>query len=102
MKIHSWDLVRIIAGKDKNKDWKVISVYAKEERVLVEGINKVKKAIKKQGATPGHFVEIEKSIHISNVAIIDPATKMPSRIGYSIEGSKKLRISKKSGKSLAK
>jgi large subunit ribosomal protein L24 len=45
---------------------------------------------------------MEKSIHVSNVAIIDPTTKQPSRIGYSIEGSKKLRISKKSGKSLVK
>ena len=94
--------MRVIAGKDKNKEGKVISVFAKEERVLVEGINKVKKAIKKQGTTPGHFVEMEKSIHISNVAIIDPETKQASRIGYSIEGSRKLRISKKSGKSLVK
>lgn len=102
MKIHSSDLVQIIAGKDKGKQGKVISVFLKEERVLVEGINIVKKAIKKQGMTPGRYVEMEKSIHVSNVAVIDPDTKKPSRIGFIFEGAKKVRISKKSGKSLVK
>ena len=58
----------------------------KEERVLVEGVNKVKKAIKKQGpTTPGYFVEVERSIHVSNVAVIDPTTKKPSRVGFVLE-----------------
>ena len=102
MKIHSWDLVQVISGKDKGKQGKVISVFLKEERVLVEGVNIVKKAIKKQGMTPGRFVELEKSVHVSNVAVLDPETKKPTRIGFSFEGSKKIRISKKSGKSLVK
>ncbi|MDD2745223.1 MAG: 50S ribosomal protein L24 [Candidatus Gracilibacteria bacterium] len=101
MKIHSGDLVQVIAGKDKGKQGKVISVFLKEERVLVEGINIVKKAIKKQGVTPGRFVEMEKSVHVSNVAVLDPDTKKPSRVGFNLEGSRKIRISKKSGKSLA-
>lgn len=102
MKIHSQDLVRIIAGKDKGKEGKVISVNLKEERVLVEGINIAKKSIKKQGATPGSIVEIEKSIHVSNVALIDPKTNQPTRIGYVFEGKKKFRIAKKSATKLVK
>jgi large subunit ribosomal protein L24 len=52
--------------------------------------------------TPGRFVEMEKSVHVSNVAVLDPETKKPTRVGFSFEGSKKIRISKKSGKSLVK
>ena len=54
--------------------------------MLVEGVNKVKKAIKKQGpTTPGYFVEVERPIHVSNVAVIDPTTNKPSRIGFILE-----------------
>lgn len=101
MKIHSWDIVRVIAWKNKGKEGKVLSVDKKSERVLVEGVNIVKKHIKKQGTTPGQIVEMEKPIHVSNVSAIDPETKMVTRIGFKIEGNKKIRIAKKSGKSLA-
>lgn len=102
MKIHSSDLVQVIAGKDKGKQGKVLSVSLSDDRVTVEGVNIVKKSIKKQGATPGRFVEVEKSLHVSNVALIDPVSKKPTRIGYKTEGNKKVRVAKKSKTSLAK
>lgn len=92
--------MQIIAGKNKGTRGKVLSVSLKDDRVLVEGVNKVKKAIKKQGATPGYFVEAERSIHVSNVSIIDPSTDKPAKVGFTVEDGKKRRISKKSGKTI--
>jgi len=101
MKIHSGDLVKVIAGKDKGKEAKVLSVDTKAERVIVEGVNIAKKHVKGQGNVPGQIVEIERAIHVSNVMVIDPSTKKPTRIGFKIEGGKKIRIAKKSRKALA-
>ena len=101
MKIHSGDLVKVIAGKDKGKESKVLSVDTKAERVIVEGVNIAKKHVKGQGNVPGQIVEIERAIHVSNVMIIDSSSKKPSRVGYKLEEGKKIRIAKKSGKALA-
>ena len=101
MKIHTGDLVKVIAGKDKGKEGKILTVDFKTERVVVEGVNIVTKHVKGHGTTPGQIVKMERSIHVSNVMTLDPETKKPTRIGFKLEGSKKIRIAKKSGKALA-
>lgn len=100
MKIHTNDEVIVISGKDKGKKGKVIRSFPKENRVVVEGVNIVTRHIKKQGATPGQKVELTKSIHVSNVMLIDPKTNEPTRVGYRMENNKKVRFAKKSGTTL--
>ena len=93
------DQVYIVAGKDKGKKGKVLRVFPNKNRLLVENINKVKKAKKRtQQDQEGGFESIEQSIHISNVMLFDKKTNKPTRYGVSIlkDGSK-VRISKKSG-----
>jgi large subunit ribosomal protein L24 len=93
--------VHVISGKDRGKQGKVLRVIPKLDRVLVEGVNVVTRHLKKQGATPGQIIKSEKAIHVSRVLIYDADAKQPSRVGYRFEGEKKVRISKKSQKSLA-
>lgn len=99
MKIKKGDKVIVIAGKDKGKEGTVLKVFRKENEVLVEGINKVKKHQKPSAQNEtGKIVEIEKPIHVSNVMVIDPKTKKGTRIGYTTDKKgKKVRITKKSG-----
>lgn len=103
MKIKSGDTVIVVAGKDKGKTGKVLKTLAKENRVVVEGVNvqtKHKKARNPQDEAG--LIKIEGSIDASNVMFYDEKAKAPSRIGYLIEGDKKVRISKKSGTKLDK
>ncbi|MDD2487511.1 MAG: 50S ribosomal protein L24 [Candidatus Gracilibacteria bacterium] len=100
MKIRSGDKVVVTAGKDKGKEGKILAVDTKNSRVVIEGINIVTKHIKKQGATPGQIIKVEKSIDVSNVSLKCPTTGKPTRIGVKIEGGKKTRVSKKSGKAI--
>ena len=101
MKIHKDDQVIVITGKDKGKKAKVLKAFPEDNRVLVEGVGMVTRHMKRQGSTPGQKVTYEKSIHISNVQLLDPTTGTPTRIGYKMENGKKLgRMSKKSGKLL--
>lgn len=97
MKIHSNDPVIVTAGKDKGKKSKVLRAFPEQNAVIVEGVNVVKRHMKKQGATPGQIVSFEKPIDVSNVMYLDPKTGTPSRIGYKIENGKKVRVAKKSG-----
>lgn len=97
------DNVKIISGKDKGKEGTVLQAYPAKSRVLVEGINMVKKHAKPSQANPqGGILNQEASIHVSNVMVIDPSTNEPSRVGYKTENGKKVRIAKKSGESLDK
>ena len=99
MKIRLNDKVKIIAGKDKGKLSKVLKVYPDNDRVLVEGVNIVKKHIKAGNTTnkEGGIVSIEKPIHISNVMFYDEKSDSPVRIGFKVTGNKKVRISRKTG-----
>ena len=104
MKIHKGDAVLVIAGKDKGAKGKVIQAFPKTSKVLVEGVNRVKKHVvnsaPERGAESGGIVTQEAPIHVSNVMIID-ADGNPTRVGYRInEDGKKVRVSKKSGKDL--
>ena len=99
LRIKKNDKVMVIAGKDKGKSGKVLSVFVQEQKVLVEKINMAKKSHRKtQQDQQGGFVEIEVPIHISNVMLIDKKTNQPTRFGAKIlKDGTKVRISKKSG-----
>lgn len=98
MKLKTNDKVKVIAGKDKGKIGKVLKLYKEENKVLVEGVNMVKKHIKPGVANnEGGIVHIEKPIQVSNVMFYDEKNDTATRLGYKIVDGKKYRISKKSG-----
>ena len=100
MKIHKDDQVIVIAGKDKGKKAKVLKALPRENKIIVEGVGMVTRHMKKQGSTPGQKVTFEKAIDASNVMLVDPKSGKPTRIGYKIEGDKKIRFAKNSGTAL--
>lgn len=102
MKLKKGDKVVVIAGKDKGKEGTITDILKKEDRVVVEGVNIVKKHIKGNGQTAGSIEERENPIHVSNVMIVDPKTGKRSRIGHKIEKDKKIRVAKKSDAKLDK
>ena len=91
------DKVIVIAGSNKGKEGSIKKILTKENKVIVEGVNVVKKHKKGNGQESGGIIEMESPIHASNVMLIDPKTKKPTRIGHSIDkDNKKIRVSKKS------
>ncbi|MEZ7172025.1 50S ribosomal protein L24 [Sporosarcina sp. OR05] len=103
MHVKKGDKVMVITGKDKGKTGIILAAFPKKDRVLVEGINIVKKHTKPNQANPqGGIISQEAAIHVSNVMPIDPKTGEPTRVGYKIEDGKKIRIAKKSGEALDK
>lgn len=105
MKVHKGDTVLVIAGKDKGAKGKVIAAYSERSRVLVEGVNRIKKhtpqSANERGASSGGIVTQEAPIHVSNVMVID-SDGQPTRIGYRVdeETGKKVRISRRNGKDI--
>lgn len=101
MHVKTGDKVKVIAGKDKGKEGVITKAFPKKDRVIVEGVNVVKKHTKPSNANPsGGIVEKEAPIHVSNVMLIDPSTNQPTRVGYKIVDGKKVRVSKKSGETI--
>ncbi len=105
MKIKKGDRVVVIAGKDIGREGTVIQVYLADQRVLVQGVSMIKKNTKvnyqgRRGAKEGGIVHQEAPIHVSNVALIDPETKKPARAGYRLDGEKKVRVLRPSGKDI--
>ncbi len=98
-KIRRDDEVVVLAGKDKGKQGKVLSVLASEDRLVVDGVNMIKKHTKPnpQLGEPGGIIEKEASIHVSNVAIVNPATGKADRVGFRFEDEKKVRFFKSNG-----
>ncbi|MCP9766993.1 50S ribosomal protein L24 [Lacihabitans sp. LS3-19] len=98
--VKSGDTVEVIAGNSKGKRGKIVEVLVKKNRVVVEGVNMIKKHIKPNAQNPqGEIKELEGSIHISNVLVVDPSTGKPSRIGRKLNDAGNLqRFSKASGK----
>lgn len=94
------DTVVVLSGKYKGKTGKIVAVHPTENKVTVEGINIVKKALKPSQTHPqGGIVEITKPMWVSKVALVEPTSKKPSRIGFSIDKTgKKVRIYKRTGK----
>ena len=98
MHVKKGDKVMVISGKDKGKTGVILTAFPKKDRVLVEGVNIVKKHMKPNQANPqGGIVSQEAAIHVSNVMLIDPKTGEPTRVGYKVEDGKKVRVAKKSG-----
>lgn len=101
MLLKQGDKVVVIAGKDKGKEGKIIKTLKADNKVIVEGVNIAHKHIKPNGGQNGEIIEIERPINASNVMIIDPKTKKPTRIGHEInKDGKKIRISRKSNEKL--
>jgi len=105
MKVHKGDTVLVVSGKDKGAKGKVIEAYPTREKVLVEGVNRIKKhtaaSQNERGASSGGIVTQEAAIHVSNVMVID-SDGNPTRIGYRVdeETGKKVRVSKRNGKDI--
>ncbi|WJZ01670.1 50S ribosomal protein L24 [Corynebacterium freiburgense] len=104
MKIHKGDMVIVISGPDKGAKGKVIAAYPKKSKVLVEGVNRIKKHVAnsapERGASSGGIVTQEAPIHVSNVMILD-SDGNPTRVGYRFdENGKKVRISRRNGKDI--
>ncbi|MBP3741371.1 MAG: 50S ribosomal protein L24 [Treponema sp.] len=96
-KIRKGDTVQVIAGKDKGKRGEIVSILPKKDAVVVSGVNIVKKAMKKKSAQDqGGIAEIEAPLNISNVAIVCKKCG-PTKIGYKIDGDKKVRVCRKCG-----
>jgi large subunit ribosomal protein L24 len=104
MKIKKGDHVIVTAGKDRGREGTVILTYPDKQRVLVQGVNMIKKNTKvdyqgRRGAKEGGIVNQEAPIHVSNVQLIDPDTKKPARAGYRYEeNGAKIRVSRPGGK----
>ncbi len=101
-KIKVNDEVVVIAGKDKGKTGKVLNVNEKTSRITVDGINTVKKALKPTQQNPdGGFATNFAPVHISNVALVSPKTKKPSRVKIETKNGKSVRVLKACGTVLA-
>ena len=98
MKIKKGDTVLVITGKDKGKTGEVIAAFPKTNKVVVSGVNIQSKHEKARQDQPAQIVKVEGSIDASNVMFYDSKAKAPTRIGYTVEGGKKKRVSKKTGK----
>jgi len=106
VKIKKGDHVVVTAGKDKGASGIVLAAYPERDKVLVEGVNMIKKNKKVtntgvRGAQEGGIVTQEAPIHVSNVQLVDPETKRPARVGYKInEDGRKVRVLRPSGKEI--
>lgn len=105
IKLRKGDLVKVISGNSKGTEGKIIEILTDKNRAIVEGANLVKKHTKPSAANPnGGIIEKEAGIHISNLALIDPKTGKPTRVGrkvVEVDGKKKIvRIAKKSGEEI--
>lgn len=104
MKVHKGDMVLVISGPDKGAKGQVIAAFPKIEKVLVEGVNRIKKHVAnsapERGAESGGIVTQEAPIHVSNVMVID-SDGNPTRVGYRFdENGKKVRVSRRNGKDI--
>jgi len=101
-KIKKGDTVVILTGRDKGKTGEVQKVLVTEQRVLVAGINQIKRHTKPSAAGNGGIVVSDAPLHISNVALADPKTGKPTRVGFTIDkDGNKLRVAKRSGETLS-
>jgi len=101
MKIRKGDRVKVITGRSKGKVGDVLRVMAAEQRVVVSGVNMIKRHTKPGRTDAGGIVEREAAIHVSNVAILDPKSDKPTKIGFKfLEDGRKVRIARGSGETL--
>ena len=101
LKIKSGDVVKVIAGDHKGSEGKVLRVIRDKNKAIIEGVNMVSKHTKPSAKNPqGGIVKKEAPMHISNLSLIDPKSKEATKVGFKVEGDKKIRFSKKSNQVL--
>jgi large subunit ribosomal protein L24 len=101
LKIKKGDNVVVLTGRDKGKTGTVMKVMPKESRVVVQGVNVVKRHTRPAAGQQGGIVEKESTIHVSNVSLIDPKTSKPTRVGFkTVDGGRKVRVARRSGEVL--
>ena len=101
LKVKKGDTVVVITGKDKGKQGEILKVNPSENTVVVAGINVVKKHTKPSATAAGGIVTKEAAINVSNVALVDPKSGKPTRVGYSVDAKGvKTRVAKKSGENI--
>ncbi|MCB1053487.1 MAG: 50S ribosomal protein L24 [Acidobacteria bacterium] len=100
LKIKKGDTVVITVGKDRDRRGKVLAVMPAKNRVLVEGLNMIKKHQRAMGNREGGIIEKEAPLHISNVMLVDPKEDKASRVGYVLKDGKKHRVAKRSNQLL--
>jgi large subunit ribosomal protein L24 len=96
-KIRKGDKVVVLTGKDKGRTGEVLQVMPKEDRAIVRGVNLVKRHQRQTQSQEAGIITKESSIHLSNIAIADPKDGKPTRVGFKIDGDKKVRVAKRSG-----
>jgi large subunit ribosomal protein L24 len=101
LKIRKGDRVKVIAGRSKGKVGDVLRVLAAEQRVVVSGVNVIKRHTKPSRAEQGGIIEREAAIHVSNVALMDPKEDKPTKIGFKfLEDGRKVRFARASGETI--
>lgn len=100
LKVKKGDQVMLIAGDDKGKKGEILEVFPLKNRVVIEGVNLVKKHQKPSNDNPGGIIEVAAPVHISNVKLLDPKSGNPTRVGRRIEDGKIVRYSKSSGETI--
>lgn len=96
-KIIKGDKVIVLTGKDKGKTGEVIQIFKKDHKAIVSGINMSIRHLKQSEKNPGGKIPKESQIHVSNLALLDPKSNKPAKIGFKVIDGKKVRFSKKSG-----
>jgi large subunit ribosomal protein L24 len=98
LRVKKGDEVIVLTGREKGKKGSVLKVMPKDQRLLVQGVNMVKRHTRPSQANPGGIIEKEGSLHVSNVAHVDPKTGEPTRVGYRyLDDGRKVRFAKRSG-----
>ena len=99
-KIKKGDKVVVISGSDKGKTGEVLRTLPSENRVVVQGVNLVKRHTRASATSQGGIIEKEATIHVSNVAHVDPKDNKPTRVGFKLVDDRKVRVAKRSGEQL--
>ena len=99
-KIKKGDQVVVLTGRDKGKSGEVTNVLVSDDKVVVGGVNLLTKHRKPTQTKPGGIEKIEMPIHVSNIALVDPKTNKPSRVGFKTVGDKKVRVALRSGEQI--
>ena len=101
LKVRKGDRVKVIAGRSKGKIGDVLRVIAADQRVVVSGVNVIKRHTKPSRTEQGGIIEREAAIHVSNVAVLDPKTDKPTKIGFKfLEDGRKVRFARGSGETI--
>ena len=97
-KIRKGDRVIVVTGRERGKTGEVLRVLRQDDRVLVQGVNMIKRHMRPSPANPGGIIEREATLHISNVALIDPKSQEATRVGYRVlDDGRKVRFARRSG-----